>query len=646
MVINPKIHEINITNLMAIDLETSGLVARDSVPLVISLSNESRETYVLQIGKYTKKDIKSLLESLTSCKKLIAHNAKFDGNFLYHHYHVLYYNFFDTFLMSQVLKNGKDFKHALPNVIKFYTGKDFVIEGSKKGLQMSFVGLKQTSKLTKEQLEYAGEDTKHLIDLYFAMNKELKSMKLDKVERLESALLPVLIKMECEGCLIDVEKWKSKITEWEKILLDIEDSMDKEIIKLSKKFIGLRGGIYTRPRKRQTLYTTDIFGNVTRINNENQGNVNYGSQKQLIKIFELCEEEPPIDKEGKVGVGEDKLTTYINENPKSPLIPFIDTLLKYREYAKLISTYGEKFLGMLDKTNYIHTSYTQCSTSTGRLSSSGPNLQNIPGGRSAGGDIRNFFIARPGYKMITCDMNSAEVAIAADYSKEPLLLDSLLKGADMHSKLASVSFSIIFGEDFTVTKSEEPVIIKGYEFIPVRLRTDHKSVLFAKFYKAGAKRVYSVLSKYINMLHPQDKRLEIAKQVSDALDAEMPVLSQFLTDQINLANSQGYLRGSKLGRIRYWDNRDAYGDAANLPIQSTNSEAMKIALVNIDKYLVRTGYGRLVMNIHDEAVVEAKDEVVEEVAAEVRKIVADSLSWFLDTVEGGSSVNIQPYWEK
>src|SRR5690606_24302005 len=133
---------------------------------------------------------------------------------------------------------------------------------------------------------------------------------------------------------------------------------------------------------------------------------------------------------------------------------------------------------------------------TGRLSSKAPNLQNIPATDHVDKDVRRFFIARPGYKLITCDMNSAEIAIAADYSGEPLLLDSLVKGTDMHSELASISFSIIFGQPVIISKSIDPISINGIRFIPEQLRNAHKSVVFAKFYKAGAKRVYSVLAEY------------------------------------------------------------------------------------------------------------------------------------------------------
>src|SRR6185295_2620170 len=168
------------------------------------------------------------------------------------------------------------------------------------------------------------------------------------------------------------------------------------------------------------------------------------------------------------------------------------------------------------------------------------------------------FIASEGHSFVTCDMSGAEVAIAADLSREPLLVDSLEKGIDMHSILSSASYSIIFDKPTIISKSKEKFNIDGYEYIPNELRDGHKSVVFAKFYKGGAARVYGVLSKYINRHHKADKRKEISKKISDEFDKKVPVLSKYLSERIIEAQQVGYLRAPIFGRIRYFD-QDAYG---------------------------------------------------------------------------------------
>lgn len=643
MIINPT--NIALSPVVGLDLETNGLNPRENDILVLSLSTDT-ETYVLGVNEYPRSFFIQLFENLKKCDRVIAHNAKFDASFLYAKYRLTLKNWFCTLLASQILDNRPDApSHSLVSALDRYLGISLAETSYKKVMQRSFIGLKKDAQISMAQYKYAGDDTKYLKELSEIQIKKAKRLRLDTIIREENRLLPVIVKMEVEGCLIDVNNWRKEINgSWEGKVNELEQKLDSQLRKLSKEFPQLRGK-YTRQRKKQSLQVLDLFGGHTVISNTNEGNINYDSQSQILELFKVLNLSTPENKYGKPSVDENSLKTYTNENPTSPILDFIETLLEYREFRKLISTYGETFLAKLDKRNCIHTHYTQCRTATGRLSSHAPNLQNIPS-RGVGKVLRQFFIAKPHHKLITCDMNSAEVAIAADYSQEPLLLNSILNGEDMHSKLATVSFSIIFGEKVVISKSEEPMTIQGHEFIPDKLRTDHKSVLFAKFYKAGKTRIYQVLAKYINLIYDKpEERLEVAGKVSRALDAQMPKLTAYLSKIIKQANQKGYLRGSKLGRIRNFKD-DVYGEAANFPIQNTNAEAMKIALIKIDDYLSENRYGRIVMNIHDEVVVEAKEEHVEEVAENVQRIMSEALSFFLKTVKGGASAKINYYWEK
>ncbi len=261
-------------------------------------------------------------------------------------------------------------------------------------------------------------------------------------------------------------------------------------------------------------------------------------------------------------------------------------------------------------------------------------------------EIRSFFLPDEGHLMITSDMDGAEVRVAADYSQEPKLVKSILNDEDLHSKLASVSYSIIFGTEVTISKTKVPINVESYTFISKTLRDTHKSVLFAKFYKGGAKRVYDVLSEYINLFHRGAVTKEIAAKISTAMDKELPKLSKYLTSLINQAKKVGFLIGSKLGRIRYFNKETVFGDAANFPIQNTNAEAMKIALIKADKYFTENDLGRIVLNVHDELVSSIKEELAESTAPEIKRIMASSLQWFLKTIPGDASVSISKHWKK
>lgn len=649
MVKNPNIYDIKLTSVVGLDLETTGLFPWLGAKIdLIAIANQYGDKYVLEARRYSKEDLILLFTNLSTCK-CVGHNIKFDCNFILFQYGVQLTNIFCTQIAAQIIDNGRQkFLHFdLVSVIERFLGKAYAIDkAEKKMLQKSFLGKIIPDVLRDKQILYASEDTAHLIKLYEVQKQRIDDKGLNNVLRLELKLLPVLSKMEVTGTKVDTTLWKSLIEEWNNELTKLEDALDIEASRLTD-------GKQTRfkfNRNRRTSTQTDIFGDVTNTKIYSESCPNYASSDQLLSLWRDFGEFPPVDNEGNSTVGEGAITTYVTENPNTRLNTFLNLLLEYRELAKLSSTYGEMMMKLLDKEQCIHTSYTQTRTETGRLSSKEPNLQNIPS-KGRGKRLRECFIPRKGRKMITCDMAGAEVAIAADYSKEPLLLDALKNGADMHSKLATVSFNIIFKHELNevqISKSKDELIVGNCSYILNDLRDNHKSVVFAKFYKGGAKRVYGVLSKYINNHHIPEDRMVIANEISKALDEAMPTLSQYLTHQIEQAQSNGYLISDKIGRIRYFNKETVYGDAANYAIQGTNASALKMALINIDKWICENPEyeAQLLMNIHDEVVAECNEHYAEIVAEKIKEIMADSLSYFLTEIKGGASVSIDNHWKK
>ena len=149
------------------------------------------------------------------------------------------------------------------------------------------------------------------------------------------------------------------------------------------------------------------------------------------------------------------------------------------------------------------------------------------------------------------------------------------------------------------------------------------------------------------MFVPNDKRMKVAEEISNKFDANLPVLTKFLTATIDQANKVGYLRGV-LGRLRWFKKGTAWGNAANFPIQNANAEAMKMALIRLDKYIeANAGLdARLVLNVHDEVVVEVREDQAEELAPVVKNQVAQALELVLDNLPGGASVKYGDHWEK
>jgi len=654
VILNPKLNEIKITPIMGLDLETTGLYPWMGAEIdLIAITNTQGDTYVIETKNYDVEELKYWFVWMKiGDVKVIGHNIKFDCNFILHCYGICLTNIFCTQIAAQILDNGrqKELRFNLIEVIRRYLGAAYAYDKEeKKELQQSFINplvrknILNLPAIRTKQLEYAAEDTQYLIPLYEVLKTRLEIENLQTIAKLEFAVLPVLSKMEVSGILIDKVGWENIIKVWEVDLKTVELKLDEESLRLLD---GKRTKFKFGRSRHASTNVTDLFGNVTTIDISADAHINYASSDQLLELWENFGETPPTDSEGKRTVGEDAIETYLTETPESRLSYFIELLLEYRQLNKLVSTYGLSFLHQLDANNRIHTSYTQTRTETGRLSSKEPNLQNIPTNKDKQKDIRKFFTARPGYKLITCDMAGAEVSIAADYSNEPLLLEALQNGADMHSQLASTSFSIIFGQPITISKTGPDITIDGHTYCLNDLRDEHKSVVFAKFYKAGAKRIYQVLAKYINNHADPADRMAIATRISEALDTKLPKLSAYLSSLIEEAKTTGVLISDKLGRKRLF-KPTVYGEAANYPIQGTNANALKIALVRLDKYLATTDAdARLLMNIHDEVVVEVKEEYAEVVSVMVKQIMSEALSYFLTNIKGGASVAIKDYWQK
>jgi DNA polymerase-1 len=270
-------------------------------------------------------------------------------------------------------------------------------------------------------------------------------------------------------------------------------------------------------------------------------------------------------------------------------------------------------------------------------------MQNIPA-NGHGAKVRNCFLPDEGHVFVDSDLDGAEIRIGADLSGDKLLLDSIEVGVDMHSKLASVTYSTLAGEPIQISKSRLPIFIKGYKFIPNAVREKNKATHFSLFYMGSAKRIYTLIGDDVRKLRTK-KAKEACLEVYNALASEVPQLMAFLNARIQEAKTRGYLRVPKSGRIRFFD-QNAYGNAANFLIQAICADAIKVAMVNMDKWLTETGYGRLVLNIHDQLITSCNPKYAECVKEQQEGVLANSLSYFMTRIKGASSCKITTEWEK
>ena len=192
------------------DIETTGLRPWEDKITLIAIRTD-KQTYILDAAKYAREFLTDLTHQLGRCQVLIAHNAKFECGFFFANYGVLLSNWWCTMLGSQILTNGKDGidDHSLPAVVQRYLGIRSEFAEDKKLLQKSFTSGYALDRFTERQLRYSADDVQHLADLYQKERELINEDGLHQIINLENTLIPILSKMEIEGCLIDQVRGRS-----------------------------------------------------------------------------------------------------------------------------------------------------------------------------------------------------------------------------------------------------------------------------------------------------------------------------------------------------------------------------------------------------------------------------------------------------
>ncbi|MBQ9745607.1 MAG: DNA polymerase I [Clostridia bacterium] len=319
---------------------------------------------------------------------------------------------------------------------------------------------------------------------------------------------------------------------------------------------------------------------------------NINSPKQLGHIlFEvLC--LPPV-KKTKSGYSTD---AEVMEKLR-PYHPIVGEILEYRKVAKLKSTYAEGLLAAADERGRVHTSFKQALTATGRLSSTEPNLQNIPIKTELGREMRKFFAAeKEGYVLIDADYSQIELRLLAAISGDDGMISAFGSGADIHTSTAMKVFGV------------------GADEVTVEMRKKAKAINFGIMYGMGA---YS-LSGDLNTTVAAAKAY-----IEDYMHA-FPMVEKYLSDIVEQAKKDGFVT-TLLGRRRYIPELSskrkmevAFGErvAMNSPIQGSAADIIKLAMVNVEAVLREGGYdARLIMQVHDELIIEAHESCAEEVKA-------------------------------
>ena len=565
------------TELIAFDTETDSLDYMQANVVGLSFAIKSGEAAYVPFahsypGAPKQLDREEVLAKLTpilnaKSAKIIGHNLKYDRSVLLNHDIHLNGIQHDTMLQSYVC-NSVASRHDL----------DTLCEKHLNHINIHFedVAGKGAKQITFDQVEletaveYAAEDADMVLRLHKVFWSELQQKQKAKQKELylsiELPMLKVLSNIERNGVLVDA----------------------KQLVKQSKQF-----------SKRITEVEQQAF--------ELAGeNFNLGSPKQIQEILFIKQELPVIRKtpKGQPSTAEDILQELAVEYPLPRL------LLEHRTLSKLKSTYTDKLPTLINtKTQRIHTSYHQAVASTGRLSSSDPNLQNIPVRTEEGRRIRQAFVAPSGYQILAADYSQIELRIMAHLSQDKRLCDAFAHGEDIHRATAAEVFAI----DLDKVESEQ--------------RRAAKAINFGLIYGMSA----FGLARQLGITRTE------AQQYVRLYFERYPGVKKYMDNIREQARAQGYVE-TLFGRRLYLPDinnknvqRRQYAErtAINAPMQGTAADIIKRAMIQIDEWIQHQQADcKMIMQVHDELVFEVHKNSGELVKQQViqRMVVAANLS--------------------
>ena len=559
--------ELRSAGSFAFDTETTGLNPR-SVDLVgISFSIKAHSGWFVPVSKGNSATVFEALRPVFSDSNLakIGHNLKFDLSILAEQGIDVAGECYDTMLAHALIDPEQ--RHNLDTLSEDflqYTTIRFseLVPEVKKGQPIDYSSVKPQALA-----DYAIEDADVTLQLWELFKAKLEESGQAKVfYEIETPLLPVLVAMEREGILMN-----------EATLVDTGKSLEGHIETLRESINAAAGREF-----------------------------NLNSPKQLGEILfdELkLVKKPKKTKTGQYATNEQVLSSL------APKHPIVANILEYRQLTKLKSTYIDALPHSIDPVSgRVHTNYGQVQTSTGRLSSNDPNLQNIPVRSVQGREIRKAFIARPGWKLLSADYSQIELRILAALTEDAGLLNAFREGRDIHAATAAKIFEVELDE---VTREQ---------------RSTAKMVNFGIPYGISAFGLAQRLGTV--------SRTE-AQEIINNYFAQFPGIPGYMLRMQESAKAKGYVE-TITGRRRYLQDINsrngtiraaAERNAINMPIQGTAADMIKIAMVNVQNALVEQGLNtRMLLQVHDELIFDLDPS--EEVA--VRALVTEGMKKALD----------------
>jgi DNA polymerase-1 len=556
--------------LLSVDLETTSLKAVDAQIVGVSLAlPKDGGQYYLPLGHNTSgsqlpreatlNTLKPILESDGVGK--IGQNLKYDAMVLLNYNIHLKPIVFDTMIASYLVRPGGGGHNLDALAMEFLNHKTITFEEvTGKGAKQKLFSEVEIAQAT----QYACEDAQVPLLIQKPLAEKLREYALEELFRtIELPLIDVLAQVEVNGVLLDSAKLKTLSCEF------------------TQKAEHIKGQIF------------ELAG----------GEFNLESPKQLSKIlFEKL--KYPVVKKTKTGLSTD--VNVLEALSKDYELPKL--ILAYRGLTKLTSTYVDVLPELTSpKTGRVHTSFQQAIAATGRLSSTDPNLQNIPIRSEDGKRIREAFVAAPGYRLLSADYSQIELRILAHYSSDPGLLQSYREGKDIHRLTASEIFGVPFDQ------------------VSERDRSSAKTINFGIIYGMGAFRLSRTL----------DIPLAEAKVYIDQYFERYKGIKTFMDETLARARETGFVT-TLFGRKRFLADLQsrnvqlkmaAERVAINTPIQGSAADIIKLAMIDLHRKIMAGRIcAKMILQVHDELLFEVREEEIEGAAKFIRESMENAVS--------------------
>jgi DNA polymerase I len=549
------------------DTETTGLDTQTAELVGIAFSTKIHEAFYVPFPANTD-EAKLKLEkykSLFADKNIekVGQNLKYDISILLNYEIEVQGKIFDTmiahYLLQPELRHNMDYMaetllNYSPVSIETLIGKKGKNQGSMRNVSVERLA------------EYAGEDADITLQLKAKLAPQLRESKLLHLfENIEVPLITTLAEMEKTGVRIDTEALKI-----------FSQGLNDDLIVIQKK-------IFEHAKMEFLLSSPKQLGEV------------------LFDRMKIVE-NPKRTKTKQYSTSEEVLSKLVNKHPIIPLI------LEFRSLSKLKNTYVDALPNLINqKTGRIHTTYTQTVTSTGRLSSQGPNLQNIPIRTEKGREIRKSFIPlEDNHLLLAADYSQIELRIIAELSEDESMMRAFREGIDIHTLTASKVYKMPID---AVSKEQ---------------RQSAKMVNFGIIYGISA----FGLSERLRI-----KRTE-AKELIDQYFLEYPAIKEYMHKQILSAKEHGFVEtimkrrrylpeiNSANGTVRSFAERNAI----NAPIQGSSADMIKIAMINIQHHIKQKGMkSKMILQVHDELVLDVPLDEVESISSMVKSCMTNAI---------------------